>query len=54
MLLVLLLEGVVYDFAESSLIFELNSQTNAPLSSVFLQTRGTNASLVCPVYEYEL
>ncbi len=37
------IKGVVYDTGESLLIFELNSQTNRPLSSVLLQTRTSNA-----------
>ncbi len=39
----LLLKGVVYNSAESLLIFELSSQTNTPLSSVLLQTPASNA-----------
>ncbi len=40
------LKGVVYDSGESLLIFELNSQTSTPLSSVLLQTRGARPGLV--------
>ncbi len=44
-------KGVVYDSAESLLIFELNSQTIHPsLQRSFKHARA----LVCPVYEHEL
>ncbi len=36
-------KGVVYDSGESLLIFELNSQTNIPLSSVLFQTCASNS-----------